>query len=208
MNQPTIIKTLPIAFFSALVATRLVHGRAGDESFVCDGTACELGSGTSWLFTGVALLGPFIALGGFFWARYLHQTERLGPFNHRAIPDGEEIVEVLWVLGAALVSYWLILNGPSIEPVRVGGVNEWAARLREFRLADEATRDQVANAMRVPSRFSWFLVGVVLGSPFMFSLGSMLGREWYGSRRLRAEQAEAATDIDLTAENGYESEEF
>jgi len=133
-QQHTIIKTAPIALLIAIIATRQVHGRSGDETFICDtGAQCELGSGLSWLLTGVTAIGPFVALAGFFWSRRLHQEGRLGPFSSRAIPDGEQIVEVLMVLGAMAVSYWLMLNGPAIESVEIGRPNTWAEWLREFR---------------------------------------------------------------------------
>ncbi len=198
MKQPTIVKILPIAVLVALVATRFVHGRAGNEVFLCDGaTRCELGSGASWLFTGVTFVGPFIAVAGFFWARRLHQSGRLGPFSHRAIPDGEQIVEVLSVLAAGLITYWLVLNGPSIEFVDIGRPNTWVERLREFRAPEDLTQAERQKLSEVPSRRTWFLIGIVLGGPFMFSLGNLLGREWYGRKRRRAEQPSESQTLNL-----------
>lgn len=194
MNQPTIIKTLPMAVITALIATRFVHGRAGDETFLCDGTPCELGSGASWLLTGVTFIGPFIALAGFFWARRLHEGGRLGPFSHRAIPDGEQIIEVMAVLLAGLITYWLALNGPSIEFVDIGRPNTWVERLRELRAPETLTQLDRAKLDEVPSRRTWFLIGVILGGPLMFSFGNMAGREWYGRKRRKAQQLAAENE--------------
>ena len=207
MNQRTRIETLPIATLVALIATWFVHGRAGNETFLCDGTTeCELGSGASWLLTGVTLIGPFIALAGFFWARRLHHAGRLGPFSYRAIPDGEQIIEVLAVLGAGLLTYWLALNGPSIEFVEIGRPNTWVESLREFRAPEILTQVDRQKLDEVPSRRTWFLIGVILGGPLMFSLGNMLGREWYGRKRRAGQLAESDDDdldayIDLTKEH-------
>jgi len=204
MNQPTIVKTLPIAFLAALVGTRLVHGRASDEMFLCDGTTeCALGSGASWLLTGVTLIGPFVALAGFFWARRLHQSGRLGPFSYRAIPDGEQILEVLAVLAAGLITYWLVLNGPSVEFVDIGRPNTWVERLREFRAPETLTQADRQKLAEVPSRRTWFLIGIILGGPMMFSFGNMLGREWYGRKRrtLQASNAGNHDEISLTSDD-------
>jgi hypothetical protein len=201
MKQPTIVKILPITFLVALIATRFVHGRGGNETFLCEGVRCELGSGASWFFTGVSLIGPFIALGGFFWSRYLHGKNRLGPFSSRAVPDSEQILEVVGVLVAGLLAYWLALNGPSIEFVDIGKPNTWVESLREFRAPDVLTPDDRAKLDEVPSRKTWFLIGIIMGAPFMFSLGSMLGREWYGRKRRNAQRDEdiAQRDEDGTA---------
>lgn len=188
MTQPTLLKLAPIAALASLIATWQVHQRAGDETFLCDGIECSLGSSTSWLLTGATLIGPFVALGGFFWSRSLHYRERLGPFSDRAIPDSEEILEVLAVLLAALISYWLLLNGPSIEAVDIDKPNTWAQSLREFRASDNPTAQQRQSLKEVPTRLTWFVIGVLASAPFMFSLGSMLGREWYGRKRRRAQE--------------------
>jgi len=202
MKQHTIVKTAPIALLVAFFATRYVRGRYGDETFICDtGAQCDLGSGLTWLLTGITSIGPFIALAGFMWSRRLHHKERLGPFSSRAIPDGEQILEVLMVIGAIGASYWLMLNGPAIEPVTIGRPNTWAEWLREFRAPDQLTAADQAKLDEVPSRRTWFLIGTLLGAPLMLSLGTMLGREWYGRKRRKAQREAGEHDdhIDLTA---------
>ncbi len=191
-NTPFIAKTLPIAALLSLLLTAQVHGRTGDETFRCDGAPCELGSGLSWLLTGAFLTGPFIAVLGVAWTRRLHHHDRLGPFVPRVVPDGEQIFEVLAVLAAGLVSFWLLRNGPMIEAVRVGRPNSWILDARE------ATDEFTTNAL-VPNRTNWFMIGTVLGAPFSFSLGSMIAREWYGRIRRRAQVNDSNNvDIDLT----------
>lgn len=188
---PIAIKILPIALIVAVVATRYVHGRYGNEVFICsDGTECELGSGLSWLLTGFTFAGPFIAAGGFLWSRRLHRRGRLGPFSHRAIPDSGQIIEMLMFLGAIAASYWLLLNGPSIEHVDIGRPNSWVEWLREFRAPDQMTSEDRQKLVEVPSRRTWFAVGTLLGTPVMLSFGSMLGREWYGRKRRKAQAAQ------------------
>jgi hypothetical protein len=187
-------KTLPIAAVVASILTWQVHTRSGDETFVCEGEACVLGSGASWLLTGITLLGPFIALAGFLWTRRLHRRDRLGPFSPRAIPDSEQIFEVLSVLAAGLATYWLVRNGPSIEAVDVGRPNTWVLELHQW-----TTDDGEPISRLVPNRRTWFAVGAILAAPFAFSLGSMLSREWYGRERRVQQNAAAADDvIDLT----------
>ncbi len=192
---PFLAMALPITGVVATVLTWQVHVRSGDETFVCDGETCVLGSGASWLLTGITVLGPFVALMGFLWTRRLHDRDRLGPFARWAIPDGEEIFEVLSVLAAGLATYWLVRNGPSIEAVDVGRPNSWVLELREWTVDDGVTASPL-----VPSRATWFAVGAILSAPFALSLGSMLGREWYGrQRRIEQDAADANKDmIDLT----------
>ena len=200
MKQHTIVKTAPIAVIVAFISTRWVRGRFGDESFVCETGACDLGSGLTWLLSGVTILGPFIALAGFFWSRRLHLKQQLGPFSSRAIPDSEQIGEVLMVAAAALASYWLMLNGPSIEPVTIGQPNTFVETLREFRAPEQLTAEDRVKLNEVPSRRTWFLIGTLLGTPFTFSLGTLLGREWYGRKRRKAQKVEDETPvIDLNA---------
>lgn len=176
----------------AIVLTWQVHSRSGDETFVCDGETCVLGSGASWLFTGMTVLGPVIGLLGFFWTRRLQQSDRLGPFSHRAVPDLEQIVEVFSVLGAGLATYWLVRNGPSIEAIDVGRPNTWVLNLREW-----TAEDGEAVSTLVPNRRTWFAIGAILAAPFAFSFGSMLGREWYGRQR-RKQQRLADAEPDET----------
>jgi hypothetical protein len=191
-NPPFIAKTLPIAALISLVLTWQIDARTGDETFLCDGASCELGSGLSWLLTGAALIGPFIAVLGAAWTRRLHQRDRLGPFSSRGVPDGEQIVEVLAVLAAGLATFWLLRNGPMIDAVEVGRPNSWILDAREF--SDEFTSNPL-----VPNRTNWFMMGAVLGAPFAFSLGSMIAREWYGRRRRRTELDEdyATDEVDI-----------
>jgi len=176
-----------IAAFTALLLTWQVHARTGDETFMCvDVGECSLGSGWSWLLTGATLTGPWLALVGAAWSRHLHNSDRLGPFSARAIPDGEQIVEVIAVLLAGLFSYWLVRSGPSIEPALphdLGRANRWALDVRNLRLDDGE-----AAVTSVPARRTWFILGAVLFAPFAASLGSMLGREFYGRRRRAAQR--------------------
>ena len=192
---PFLATTVPIATAVAIILTWQVHVRSGDETFLCDGENCVLGSGASWLFTGITLLSPFIALLGFSWTRRLHHRGQLGPFAYRAIPDGEQILEVVTVLVAGLTTYWLVRNGPSIPAVDVGRPNTWVLELREWTTDDGATVSTL-----VPNRRTWFTVGAILSAPFAFSFGSMLAREWYGRRRRLEQNAAEADDevIDLT----------
>ena len=185
-KPPLVVVLLPVAITLALIGTWLVHGvvftgadiegtRAGNETFICDSGLCELGSGLSWLLSGAMLTGPLVALLGVLWSRWLQQNDRLGPFSSQAVPDGEQIAEVLAVLGAGFASYWIATRGPTIEAVQVRAPNSWVSgRL------DESGKDFV------PTRTAWFLIGAVLFAPFAFSFGSMAGREWYGRIRRRS----------------------
>lgn len=211
-QQHTLVKTFPLALIVAFFATRRVRGRFGDETFVCDASTCDLGSGMTWLLSGVTILGPFIAIIGFMCSRRLHHNDRLGPFSYRAFPDAEQILEVLGVLAAMALSYWLILNGPGIElatsssdPTLAERPNWFAEWLREFRAPEVRTAEARDKLDEVPSRRTWFLIGTLLGAPFMFSFGSMLGREWYGRKRRKAQREDdvaggenAIDHIDLT----------
>ena len=203
-----------LAALSALLLTWQVHSRTGDETFQCiDVGDCSLGSGLSWLLTGVTITGSVLALVGAAWSRRLHNKNKLGPFAHSHIPDGEQILEILAVLGAGLFTYWFVRNGPSIEPalpIDIGRPNTWALDVRNVRLADGA-----AEVTSVPSRLSWFIVGSVLGAPFALSFGSMISREFYGLRRRKAQraadiQSDEVDDelIDLTETLDEEVDEF
>lgn len=163
----------PIAFAIALITTLIVHNRAGDETFLCEGSRCSLGSGASWFFTGITVLGPFFALAGALWTQRSERRGLRGAKGRRLIPDSEEIIEVLWIFAAGYVSYRLILDGPSIEAVDVRRPNTW--------LGDRIGTGTNGQPL-TPSRRTWFLVGVLLSSPFAFSFGGALGREWYAYR--------------------------
>lgn len=197
-----------IAVVFAVILTWQVHSRFGNETFTCSDTGeCMLGSGASWLLTGATLIGPFLTLLGAAWSRRLHYENKLGPFSYRAIPDGEQILETLAVLSAGLFTYWFIRNGPSIDPARPLDItipNTWALDIRNVRLPDGVT-----EVTSVPTRLSWFIIGMVLSAPFAFSFGTMLGREFYGRRRRVAQRdsderlelddtVNGSTTIDLT----------
>ena len=170
-------KLYVIAIVLSIALTVIVRTQFGDETFFCDGVECTLGSGTRWVLTGLSIGGPFLAVTGYLWSMWLDDRDQLGPAAKWSIPDAEQIFEVLSVLGAGLITYWLLLNGPSIEAVEVRQVNQLAASLREFRLE---AGEPVTNL--VPSRLTWFVIGAILSGPFWFSFGSMIGRELYGRR--------------------------
>jgi len=173
-----LLRLVPAAVASSLLLVWIVQSRGGDEVLLCETGRCSLGSGASWVLTGAAALTPFVALGGFMWSRRLHLADRLGPFSDRRIPDAEEILEGLAVVLAGFVSWWLVRNGWKIAAVDVGFPND----LLRGRLGIDDRRWTL-----VPTRSTWFLVGMVLSAPFGFSFGSMFGREWYGRERaLRA----------------------
>ena len=185
-----------IAIIAAVLLTWQVGARTGEETFLCpDLGECVLASGLASALTGMAITGPFIALLGAAWSRRLHNNGRLGPFSYRAIPDSEQIVEVLTVLLAGLFTYWFVRNGPSIElarPVDIGAPNTWALDIRNVRRP--AGTPEVNS---VPSRLSWFIIGSVLFAPFAGSFGAMLGREFYGRRRRKAQrQDDEAVETD------------
>ena len=188
-----VVIAVPAAGFVSLVAALVVHARAGDETFRCADGPCALGSGGSWFLTGVAVFAPIVAVAGFAWTRHLHLADRLGPFSYRRIPDGEEILEGLAVLLAGLVSWWLLRNGPRIVAIDVGFPNN--------QLLGRLGRRPLGQPY-VPTRFTWFFVGALLSAPFAFSMGSMIGREWYGRNRRRSFDR----DLETLAAGSGESE--
>lgn len=181
------LKSLAFATIAAVVLTIVVRSQFGEESFFCDGSVCELGSGTRWLLTGLVVVGTFIGTAGFRWSAMLERRGSLDPAAKWAIPDAEQIIEVATVIGAGLASYWLLLNGPSIEADDVRQVNQWANDLRNFR-----REENTAPTDLVPTSFTWFVVGGVLSLPFAFSFGSMIGREFFGRRRRKLQRSTAA----------------
>ena len=199
-RQHILLKTLPVAAVVAFITTRLVRGWTGSETFLCGETDCVFDSGSAWLPTGATVIGPFIAVLGFMFTRRLHYRDRLGPFSHRAIPDSEQILEVLGVLGAGALTYWVLHNGPMTDAVDIGSLSSLAA--------DILGENDVPSPF-VPSRRTWFAIGAILGAPFAFSLGSMLGREWYGRKRRQAEGRLATTEPagDDLAEGDYPVED-
>ena len=189
---------LVITFVIALVLRSIVGAQTGTETFGCESGVCTMDSGLASLLNGATWIGPFIALLGFTWSRRQHHNGSLGPFANRSIQDGEEIFEVFLVLAAGLFTYWYIRNGPSIEAIDIGAPNTWAQSVIDFR-----REDGVAATNLVPTGGAWFLIGAVLVSPFAISFGTLLGREWYGIFRRRAqrredEAAEAITLSDST----------
>ena len=174
---------LLVAAIAGLILTAVVHVRAGDEVALCDGAAgteCAIGSGISWLLTGVLLVAPLIAVLGFSWTRHNEATGRLGPFVRSTIPDWEEQIEAAGVVVAGLLSFLIIRRGPKTPMVGSTWFNSW--------LADHLGTE--AGAPLVPSRMSWFVIGVLIGIPFAFSLGSAIGREWYSWRRRHNDEVE------------------
>ncbi len=173
--------------------TIVVRSQFGEETFLCNGSACVLGSGTRWLFTGVAIASAFVGTAGYRWSARLERRGRLDPTTKWAVPDAQEIVEVLFVILAALATYWLVLNGPSIERLEVRQVNQWANDLRNFRLEENTVATDL-----VPTSRTWFVVGAILATPFAFSFGAMIGREFFGWRRRKA-APDAGEDFAPTA---------
>ena len=160
------------ALIATVVLVALVHSRAGDELAVCEGEPCPLGSGASWIWTGAAVAAPACVWAGLAWTRRLHRRNDLGPFAHRAIPDVEEIAEILMVVIAIGISYLLIRNGPAVPIVEATWPNSWLTE----RLGREG------RYWLVPSRSTWFLVGSLMAAPLAFSFGTAIGREWFGRR--------------------------
>lgn len=179
----THLKSLGFATVLSVALTVVVRSQFGVETFQCEGSTCELGSGTRWVLTGLVIVGSFIIAGGFLWSARLEARGNLDPLANWTIPDAQQIVEVVFVIGAGLATYWLALNGPSIEGEDVRQVNQWANDLRNFRSESAATTNLV------PARLTWFIIGGALATPFAFSFGTMVGREFYGRRRRKASAA-------------------
>ena len=182
------LKSLAFATVLAIVLIVIVRSQLGDETFVCDTGECTLGSGSRWLATGAAFSLPFLATAGFRWSGMLERNDRLDPVAKWSVPDAEQILEVLAVLGAGFLAYRLALGGPSIELDEVGRINQWANDVRNFRLEDGAPSTDL-----VPSRLTWFLIGSIFMLPFAFSFGSVVGREFFGYRRRKAQAAANGT---------------
>lgn len=176
-----------------MVLTFFVRRIFGDETFICDGSECTLGSGPRWLLTGVAFFGPFLAVAGFRWSEMLERRGRLAPEAKWQIPDAEQILEIVTVILAGLLTYWLVLNGPSTELVEGGRLNGWANDVRNFRREEGTPETEL-----VPSRLTWFIIGGLLSVPFLFSFGSMIGREWFGRRRRKGHSLDDEDDFDST----------
>lgn len=120
----------------------------------------------------MSIVGPVFAAAGYMWTGKLDEHKMAGPTAKWAIPDLEQIFEVIWVLIAALITYWLLLNGPSVEDSDMTGVNSLANSLRNFRREEGTVPTDLT-----PTSTTWFMIGAILCTPFFFSFGSMIGRE-------------------------------
>ena len=179
------MKSLAFASVLTIVLIVVVRSQLGGETFVCETGECTLGSGSRWLATGAVFSLAFLATAGFRWSAMLERNDRLDPLAKWSVPDAEQILEVVSVFIAGFLAYRLALGGPSIELDEVGRINQWANALRNFRLEDGAPSTDL-----VPSRLTWFLIGSILMLPFGFSFGSVIGREFFGYRRRKAQAAE------------------
>ncbi len=146
-----------IATAVAIILTFIVRSRFENEA--------------QTLLTGAALFGPIIIAAGMTWTDELAKRDKAGPHSKWAVPDFEQILEGVAVLGAGLLTYWLLQNGPSTDG-ELTGLNALANDIRNFRREDGTP---VSNL--VPNGTTWFVIGVILSGPFFFSFGSMLGRE-------------------------------
>lgn len=164
-----------IALVAALLLIIIVQGRSGDEVIACSDGRCSIGSGRSWILTGVGTMFPFATLAGWAWTSRLRSQDRLGPFSPRRIPDIEEMAEVLSVLAVFALAYLVVRSGAKMPILEAEWPNSWL----EDHLGD---RDAVPL---VPSRTSWFIVGLATSAPFGFAFGTAVGREWF-AWRLRA----------------------
>ena len=143
----------------------------------CAEGRCSIGSGRSWILTGVALMFPFATFAGWAWTRLLNAKNRLGPFSPRRIPDIEEIAEVLAVLAMVAVAYLVVRSGPKVPMLDADWPNSWL----DGHLGERDGTDLV------PTRTSWFLVGLLTTAPFGFAFGTALGREWHSWKRGKAQ---------------------
>lgn len=181
VNDPVPLTTQQRAITAAgvlatsLILTAIVHQRGGDELIRCETGECAVGSGASWIWTGITLVAPWVVTGAFLRARWLHQRGRLGPFSKRLVPDIEEIVEIISVLVVAYLGYRLIRGGWTFPIIESGRPNEFL----------EGHLGRESGLPLVPTRTTWFLFGALVSSPFAFAFGAMAGREWYGWRRRR-----------------------
>lgn len=151
------------------------------------------------LLTGAALTGPFLAVAGMIWSDELSTRGLGGPTAKLAVPDFEQIFEGLAVLFAGLITYWLLLNGPSTDGAELTGLNGLANDLRNFRREDGTSATNL-----VPTGFTWFIIGIILSAPFWFSFGSMAGRELLAreDRQSGAVQTGTIGEFGLTTDEG------
>ena len=159
------------ALLAGVLLALLVHWFGGDEQAICeDGSRCALGSGISWFFTGWALVLPTLVLLGFLWVGSLYDRGQGGPFAYTPIPDWEEQAEALAFILSLLIAYVIIDRGPKTPLVEAEWPNAWLV---------DRLGEQDGHPL-APSRFAWFLIGVIFGITPSFAFGSAVGRGWFG----------------------------
>lgn len=169
------------ALVVGLILTAVVHAFAGDEIALCEEgirARCPIGSGGSWFWTGVVLIAPVLVTAGLAWTIHLRDVNQLGPFAPAVIPDWEELLEGMAVIIAFLLTFLIIRGGPKTAMLDSSWPNSWL----------EGRLGEVRGEPLVPSRRSWFLIGLLVSLPFSFSLGTAVGREWFAFRRNRADR--------------------
>lgn len=175
---------VPLVLLATVALTWQVHERMGDETVRCPDapqTECTVGSGASWILTGIAITAPLLVHLGWRWSARLYRQRKLDPLRRMIIPDYEEILEIVAFVLAVAASVWIVRNGPQFALVDGGFPNSWFGR-------SLGTRH--AGIPLVPTRGAWFVVGALVSAPFTFSLGAALGREWFGHKRRQAEAAD------------------
>ncbi len=186
---------VPLVGLATLILTWQVHARAGDETIRCvdaPQTECMVGSGASWLLTGITITAPTLIHLGWRWTARLNRQKKLDPLRRLVIPDYEEILEIVSVVLALAASVWIIRSGPTFGLVDGGFPNTWLG---------ESLGTQARDVPLVPTRGAWFLIGALMSAPFSFAAGSAVGREWFGWKRRRgtdslAEASSEATETD------------
>jgi hypothetical protein len=172
---------VPLVALATLIAVWQVHARTGDDTIICDAGECDIGSGASWLLTGIALTAPTLVHLGFRWTARQYRSGRLDPLRRITVPDYEEILEIAAVLVTIAISIWIVRSGPHVTLVQGGFPNTWLG-------------EWLGTAERglpvVPSRGAWFVVGALVSAPFSVALGATVGREWFGRKRRKLEAAE------------------
>ena len=190
---------LPLVAFTTLVLTWQVHARTGDETIRCvdaPQTECTVGSGWSWILTGIAITAPTLVHLGWRWTARLHRQNKLDPLRRLVIPDYEEILEIVSVVVTVAISIWIVRSGPTHGLVDGGFPNTWLG---------ESLGTQARNVPLVPTRGAWFFVGALVSAPFSFAAGSAIGREWFGWQRRRGIEDVEQTEL-AAAETPTESD--
>jgi len=85
---------IPLIALATLVLTWQVHARTGDETIRCvdaPQSECMVGSGWSWILTGIAITAPTLIHLGWRWTARLRRQNKLDPLRRLVIPDYEEI---------------------------------------------------------------------------------------------------------------------